>query len=136
METANNALNAMQQVIVIAENQTLSIANYLNYITEINPKPTPRQLSVIEVEQQRLIDHINNLEDMQQKFAELLQHLTELQQIYIDQQRATNAIYWKLKDLELINKDVIYWKRKAEFAEATRKLLFNQLTRLRNGKEN
>ncbi len=136
MEPANKALNAMQQVIVIAENQTLSIANYLNYISEINPTPTPRQLSVIEVEQQRLIDHINNLEDMQQKFAELLQHLTELQQTYIDQQKATNAIYWRLKDLELINKDVIYWKRKAEFAEGTRKLLFNELTMLRNGKEN
>ena len=136
METANKALNAMQQVIVIAENQTLSIANYLNYITEINPTPTARQLSIIEIEQQRLIDHINNLEDMQQKFAELLQHLTELQQQYIDQQRATNAIYWRLKNLELIDKDVLMWKRKAEFAEATRKLLFNELTRLRNGKEN
>lgn len=137
METANKALNAMQQVMESVSWFVMDQANQLDAIqqTHIQGKNTYIDKKIND-QSERLVNWIVKHEELETKFAELLQHLTELQQTYIDQQRATNAIYWRLKNPELINKDVLFWKQKAEFAEATRKLLFNELTRLKDGKEN
>jgi hypothetical protein len=135
MEPGNQALNLLQQIISVAERQTITIANYLNYISEINPNPTPKVARIIEGEQEKLIEHINYLEQLQTKFAELLHHLESMQQDYIDMTKATNVIFYKLKDLELINKDALYWKGKAEYYDSTRKLIFNEYMKLKNGQK-
>jgi hypothetical protein len=136
MEPGNQALNLLQQIISIAERQTITIANYLNYIREVNPNPTPKVARIIEGEEEKLTQHILYLEELQNKFIELMQHLESMQQDYIDMTKATNVIFYKLKDLELINKDALYWKKKAEYYDSTRKLIFNEYMKLKNGQEN
>ena len=136
MEPGNQALNLLQQIISIAERQTITIANYLNYIREVNPNPTPKVARIIEGEEEKLTQHILYLEELQNKFIELMQHLESMQQDYIDMTKATNVIFYKLKDLELINKDALYWKGKAEYYNNTRKLIFNDYMKLKNGQEN
>jgi hypothetical protein len=136
MEPGNQALNLLQQIICIAEKQTITIANYLNYIREVNPNPTAKVARIIEGEEEKLTQHIVYLEELQSKFIELMQHLESIQQDYIDMTKATNVIFYKLKDLELINKDALYWKGKAEYYYNTRKLIFNEYMRIKNGQEN
>ena len=137
METANKALNAMQQVMESVSWFVMDQANQLDAIqqTHIQGK-NPYIDKKINDQSERLVNWIVKHEELETKFAELLKELTDMREEYIKAIKRANFLYMKLENMELINKDVIYWKQKAEFAEATRKLIFSELTRLRNGKEN
>ena len=136
MEPGNQALNLLQQIITVAERQTITIANYLNYISEINPNPSPKVARIIEGEQEKLIEHINYLEQLQTKFAELLNHLQGMQDDYLTMHKKLTFYHHKIENLELINKDVIYWKNKSSFYQGSLKIVFNEYKKLKDGQEN
>jgi hypothetical protein len=137
MEPGNQALNLLQQIMFTIETVVTYQADQLEQLQAhqqagINPFVDKK----INELSDRLIFWINKHEDLQNKFAELLQHLESMQQDYILMIQATNLIFYKLKDIELINKDALYWKGKAEYYDNTRKLIFNQYMKLKNAKEN
>jgi hypothetical protein len=122
MEPGNQALNLLQQIMFTVENFVTYQAQQLEQMQDHN--------------QAGKSFFIDKHEELQNKFAELLQHLQTMQQDYIDMSRATNLIIYKIKDLELINKDALYWKQKAEHYENTRKIIFNEYIKLKNAQEN
>ena len=137
MEPGNQALNLMKEIMCIVESFVTYQADQLEQLQShklagINPFVDKK----INELSDRLIFWINKHEELQTKFAELLQHLESMQQDYIDMTKATNVIFYKLKDLELINKDALYWKKKAEYYNNTRKLIFNEYMKLKDGQEN
>ena len=137
MKPGNQALNLLQQIMFTVESFVTYQADQLEQLQAhqqagINPF-VDRKINELS---DRLIFWINKHEELQNKFAELLQHLESMQQDYIDMTKATNVIFYKLKDLELINKDALYWKKKAEYYYSTRKLIFNEYMKLKNGQEN
>jgi hypothetical protein len=137
MKPGNQALNLLQQIMFTVESFVTYQADQLEQLQAhqqagINPF-VDRKINELS---DRLIFWINKHEELQNKFAELLQHLESMQQDYIDMTKATNVIFYKLKNLELINKDALYWKKKAEYYDSTRKLIFNEYMKLKNGQEN
>jgi len=137
MEPGNQALNLMKEIMYTVESFVTYQADQLEQLQShklagINPFV---DIKINELSD-RLIFWINKHEELQTKFAELLQHLEIMQQDYIDMTKATNVLFYKLKDLELINKDALYWKGKAEYYDNTRKLIFNEYMKLKNGQEN
>lgn len=136
MEPGNQALNLLQQILNNVEFFVADQADQLDklqshYQAGKNPFIDKRINDLSD----RLILWIDKHEELQTKFAELLQHLESMQQDYINMTKATNVIFYKLKDLELINKDALYWKSKAEYYNSTRKLIFNEYMRLKNGQK-
>ena len=136
MEPGNQALNLLQQIMYTVESFVTYQADQLEQLQAhqqagINPFVDKK----INELSDRLIFWINKHEELQTKFAELLQHLESIHQDYIDMTKATNVIFYKLKDLELINKDALYWKTKAEYYNNTRKLIFNEYIKLKNGQK-
>ena len=137
MEPGNQALNLLQQIMFTVEKFVTYQAEQLdqlqnNYQAGKNPFIDKK----INELSDKLIFWINKHEELQNKFAELLQHLESMQQDYVNMSKATNVIFNKLKDLEVINKDVLYWKGKADYYYNTRKLIFNEYMRIKNGQEN
>lgn len=137
MEPGNQALNLLQQIMFTVENFVTYQAQQLEQMQDHNQAGksffVDKKINDLS---EKLIFWIDKHEELQNKFAELLQHLQTMQQNYIDMSRATNLIIYKLKDLELINKDALYWKEKAEYYENTRKIIFNEYIKLVNAKEN
>jgi hypothetical protein len=137
MEPGNQALNLLQQIMFTVENFVTYQAEQLEQMQDHNQAGksffVDKKINDLS---EKLIFWINKHEELQNKFAELLQHLESIQQAKNDMQRATNLIFFKLKDLELIHKDALYWKQKAEFMESTRKIIFNEYIKLKNAQEN
>jgi hypothetical protein len=137
MEPGNQALNLLQQIMFTVENFVTYQAQQLEQMQDHNQAGksffVDKKINDLS---EKLIFWIDKHEELQNKFAELLQHLQTMQQDYIDMSRATNLIIYKLKDLELINKDALYWKQKAEHNENTRKIIFNEYMKLKNAQEN
>lgn len=133
MEPGNQALNLLQQILQVVEFFVTDQANQLdslqeNYIQGKNPYIDQK----INNQTDRLLIWIERHEQLQNKFAELLQHLQNEQERYIEKHRATAIILAKLQSMELMNKDALFWKQRAEYMEATRKVLYNELTRVKN----
>jgi hypothetical protein len=137
MEPGNQALTLLQQIMFTVENFVTYQAEQLEQMQDHNQAGksffVDKKINDLS---EKLIFWIDKHEELQNKFAELLQHLQTMQQDYIDMSRATNLIIYKLKDLELINKDALYWKEKAEYYENTRKIIFNEYIKLKNAQEN
>ena len=134
MSTPNNALNTLAKIIANAEKAILSQANYINVISEFYQSNAI--ITKIEMEQARLIEWIQVHEVLEQQFAELLTYLED-QENYVNSVNGKIAkVIFRYQHLEAINKDAIYWKEKAEYYEKTRKLIFNQLTKLQDGQKN
>jgi hypothetical protein len=137
MEPGNQALNLLQQIMFTVENFVTYQAQQLEQMQNHNQAGksffVDKKINDLS---EKLIFWIDKHEELQNKFAELLQHLQNMQQDYIYMSRATNLIIYKLKDLELINKDALYWKQKAEYYESTRKIIFNEYIKLKNAQEN
>lgn len=137
MEPGNQALNLLQQIMFTVENFVTYQAQQLEQMQNHNQAGKSFFVDKkIDELSEKLIFWINKHEDLQNKFAELLQHLEIMQQNYNDMSRASNLIFFKLKDLELINKDALYWKSKAEYYSNTRKIIYNEYIKLKNGQEN
>ncbi len=136
MEPGNQALNLLQQILGIVEYFVTDQANQLEQLQNHHTAgKNPFVDKRINDLSNRLVSWIDNHEQLQTKFAELLQHLQTMQSEYTTMDKATAVIYYKLKDLELMHKDAIYWKARAHYLETTRKLIFNQYMNLKNGKE-
>jgi hypothetical protein len=137
MEPGNQALNLLQKIILIVENYVSYHAQHLEQMQMHNQAGKNYFIDKkIEELSEKLIFWIDKHEELTNKSAELLQHLESIQHANNDMQRATNLIFFKLKDLELINKDALFWKQKAEYYENTRKIIFNEYIKLKNAKEN
>jgi hypothetical protein len=137
MEPGNQALNLLQQIMLTVENFVTYQAQQLEQMQD--QYQAGKNFFVdkkINDLSEKLIFWIDKHEELQNKFAELLQHLQTMQQDYNNMSRATNLIIFKIKDLELIHKDVLFWKQKAEFMENTRKIIFNEYIKLKNAQEN
>jgi len=132
MNEPNQALNLLSKIIYKAEQFVLYQANYVNYITE----STQASKSKIELEESRLIDWINVHDNLQNQFAELLTYLENTENYVKDANNNIAKVIFSYQHLELINKDAIYWKTKADFYERTRKVLFNQLIKLQDEQKN
>jgi len=133
MSTPNNALNILAKIITNTEKAILSQANYINVLQEFYQSNSI--ISKIEFEQNRLMEWIQVHEILQQQFAELLTYL-EGQENYVNSVNGKIAkVVFRYQHIEAINQDAIFWKNKAEYYEKTRKLLFNQLTKLQDGQK-
>ena len=136
MESGNQALNLMKEIMYTVESFVTYQADQLEQIQAHhlagNNYFVDRKINELS---NRLIFWLNKHEELQTKFAELFQHLESMQQDYIDMTKGTNVLFYKLKDLELINKDALYWKAKAEYYDNTRKLIFNEYMKLKNGQK-
>ena len=136
METNNQVLNLLANIINTNEKQILIEANYIESLQE-------KKVSdyIIEKQTFKLAEMINQHEQLETKFAELLQFLEGQTDKLKTMQQVVNISIEKVKSISLINKDAIYWREKATFYNATRKILFDELQKvkaenqqLKNGK--
>jgi len=130
MNTPNDSLVLLAKIITKAESFIINQANYVDYLTTIGLNSIK-----LETEQSRLIEWINTHEDLQSQFAELLTYLEKTENYVKEVNGEVVKVVFRYKHLEAINKDAIYWKEKAEYYEKTRKILFNQLTKLQDGQK-
>lgn len=131
MNAPNEALNLLSRIIYKAEQFVLYQANYVNYLNE----STQASPTKIELEESRLMDWINTHDNLQNQFAELLTYIENTENYVKDVNNKVVKVLFTYQHLEAINKDAIYWKSKAEYYEKTRKILYNQLTKLQNGQK-
>lgn len=131
MNPPNDALNYLHKIMQITEMQIVSLANYVDTLTNRNARA-----DIIEAEALRLAEMMANHEQLQTHFAELLNYLQDTENFVRECKDNLERALFRVKHLEMINKDVNYWKGRAEYLDATRKLIFNELQQMKHGKEN
>lgn len=126
MDTNNQVLNLLANIINTNEKQILIEANYIESLQE-------KKVSdyIIEKQTFKLAEMINQHEQLETKFAELLQFLEGQTDKLKTMQQVVNISIEKVKSISLINKDAIYWREKATFYNATRKILFDELQKVK-----
>ena len=131
MNIPNEALNLLAKVIKQSENHVLNVANYVNYLQQANPNPNGALKLKLEIEEQRLESWIIEHEQLQTMFTELCDYLEKNELEKKESNRVAYTAIEKVKSISLINKDAIYWREKATFYNATRKILFDELQKVK-----
>lgn len=136
MSTPNDTLNTIDSILHLAERYINTIANYMQYLIEQQPNPTPNQQQKIDLETKRLESVVAIYDNLQGQFAALLKLLQDNQDHIQQHQTITRQALAELQHIKAINKDVLYWKKQAEFYKDTRAIIFNELQKYKHGKEN
>ena len=139
MNNPNEALNLMQNIINKLEQQALSKANYIN---ELEQKKV--RMDLIERQTYELANMINQHEELENKFAELLTIIQDVYNNAMEAKKAMQQMIFERQHIMLINKDVLYWKGQADYYKYSCKLFAHKQHQLQqeinkleqNGKNN
>ena len=139
MNNPNEALNLMQNIINKLEQQALSKANYIN---ELEQKKV--RMDLIERQTYELANMINQHEELENKFAELLTIIQDVYNNAMEAKKAMQQMIFERQHIMLINKDVLHWKNQADYYKNACKLFLDKQHQLQqqinkleqNGKNN
>jgi hypothetical protein len=136
MNTPNEALKILAKILINVEYFVTDQAEQLANLQEQSSAGKNFYLdSKIENQSVRLVNWINKHEELQNQFAELLNYLEQTEGYVKEVNNSITQVLFRYKDLEAINKDAVYWKKRAEYFEKTRKLIFDQLIKLQDGQK-
>jgi len=134
MNTTKDTLILIDKIIKITERYSINVANYLQYLDDNNS--TGRYTARIATETDRLIEFIGLHENLQEQFVLLVDYLKNLQSENVLLKKGFEIAHEKCKTLELINKDPIELNNKINYYKKAAKLMFNEVTRLKNEQQN
>jgi len=136
MSNPNEALNLLAKIIVTTEKQVLAKANYIDYLQQKKAKE-----ETISQQAYELANLINDHEDLQNKFAELLTTIENAFSYAMQAKNLMQAALFEVEHLKLVNKDTLHWKQQADYWKnscklfvANQKKLEDQINKLTNAK--
>jgi hypothetical protein len=135
MSIPNESLNLLAKILINVEFFVTDQANQLNYLQEKFEQGSKHLETKIQSQTFKVVEWIEKHEQLQTQFENLLNYLESQEKYTRGANDSISKLILRYKHLEAINKDAIYWKEKAEYYEKTRKILFNQLTKLQDGQK-
>ncbi len=130
MNEQNKALNLLASILINVEFFVTDQAEQLNYLQEQQAAGNKFVDAKILKQSDRLIEWIDKHENLQNQFAELLTYLKDNQEATFNFIEQRNKAILNYAHIEAINKDVLYWKDRADYYKNTRRLFYSAYIRI------